>query len=194
MLRSSAVFHFPDVHVPSTGTALYRHGFPRRARDFLSGSSMVWGRASRGVRPSSGKLMIRYITPLSIPGGPTCSHTGESEDEDLACEIVRQIRVKNNEGKSSLSPTSQTGLSQDIYTSQTPVNYEKADPRTLEQNANVRADRANKEHSICLWMKGEHRKRAKMEGKRCARGTQDEWMRTVCRPEDGFILVRNTLP
>jgi hypothetical protein len=63
--------------------------------------------------------------------------------------------------------------SQDIYTSQTPVNYEKGDPRISKQNVNVRADRANKEDRICLWMKGEHRKRAKMKGKRRARGTED---------------------
>ncbi len=65
--------------------------------------------------------------------------------------------------------------SQDIYTSQTPVNYEKGDPRISKLNVNVRADRATLNTANVLGRRSMGRGR-KLKGKRTREETQDDRM------------------
>jgi len=85
----------------------------------------------------------------------------EARVEGLVCKFVRQIRIKGKEGKVLYVADRYRAR---IYTSQTPVNYEKGDPRMSKQNVNARADQANNEHSKCSRKKEHHDgKREKVE-------------------------------
>ena len=107
-------------------------------------------------------VVLCFITSLSHYVSQPITQSHESSNgRNVGAEFSHEGHPNQRErGESSISRRQVS--SQDIYTSQTPINYEKGDPRMSKQNVNAQADRANNEHSKCS-RKKEHGKREKVE-------------------------------
>lgn len=84
-------------------------------------------------------------------------------------------------------PESRQTASQVIYRPDTrKLRKDKTEPRTSKQNVNGRAKRENEEHRTCLWMKGEHREREKVERKTVCEEHRTSECGHEARPKEAY--------